>query len=178
MRTGIAPVYWNKFSRGQSGEQTYRLGLDRIISSMPVEIRLLGTGDYAILARVADDVFDGPVDSHWTTEFLGDARHHLVVAVDAECVVGMASAVHYVHPDKPPELWVNEVGVAATHRGLGIGRRLMDALLEHGRTVGCHEAWVLTEETNAIARRLYSRAGGVETAAIMYTFSLELDDDA
>ena len=60
--------------------------------------------------------------SPWTAEFLADSRHHLAVAVDEGRVVGMASAVHYVHPDKPPELWINEVGVAPTHRGLGIGR--------------------------------------------------------
>ena len=87
----------------------------------------------------------------------------------------MASAVHYVHPDKPADLWVNEVGVAATHRGQGIARRLVDALLEHGRTLGCREAWVLTEETNSIARRLYSGAGGVESPALMYTFQLDTD---
>ena len=161
------------FVYGLSGHRP--LGNDRITSNMPVEIRLLRIGDDTTLTRVAPDVFDGPVDSCWTAEFLADARHHLVVALDAECVVGMASAVHYVHPDKPADLWVNEVGVAATHRGQGIARRLVDALLEHGRTLGCREAWVLTEETNSIARRLYSGAGGVESQALMYTFQLDTD---
>ncbi len=144
---------------------------------MSVEIRLLGAGDANMLAHVAEDVFDGPVDSRWTAEFLADARHHLAVALDAGCVVGMASAVHYVHPDKAPDLWVNEVGVASTHRGQGIGRRLMDALLKHGRELGCSEAWVLTEETNAVARRLYSSTGGVDSPAVMYTFDLDSYDD-
>ena len=31
--------------------------------------------------------------------------------MDEEQIVGFASAVHYVHPDKPPELWINEMGV-------------------------------------------------------------------
>ncbi|MBC7791052.1 MAG: GNAT family N-acetyltransferase [Anaerolineae bacterium] len=143
---------------------------------MTVEIRLLGTGDANILARVGHDVFDGPVDPRWTAEFLADPRHHLAIALDAGCVVGMASALHYVHPDKAPDLWINEVGVASTHRSQGIGRRLLDALLEHGRTLGCREAWVLTDETNAVARRLYSSAGGVDSPAVMYTFELDIDD--
>lgn len=143
---------------------------------MSVEIRLLGTGDVTTLGRVAPDVFDGPVDDRWSAEFAADARHHLAIAVDAECVVGMASAVHYVHPDKAPDLWVNEVAVAATHQGQGVGRRLLDALFEHARALGCREAWVLTNETNAIARRLYSHAGGVESPTIMYTFRLDADD--
>jgi hypothetical protein len=42
-------------------------------------------------------------------------RSETVVARDASVVVGFASGVHYVHPDKSPELWINEVGVARSH---------------------------------------------------------------
>ncbi len=138
-----------------------------------VEIRLLGPADASVLDRIAPDVFDGPVDPRWTAEFLGDDRHHLAVALDGGLVVGMASAVHYVHPDKRPELWINEVGVAPTHRGRGVGQALLAALFERGRALGCTEAWVLTEEDNTAARRLYARAGGREEARPVYvTFAL------
>ncbi len=92
-------------------------------------IRILTPCDAPVLDRVAPCVFDHAVDPRWTSEFLADTRHHLAVAVDADQVVGMASAVHYVHPDKPPELWINEVAVAPTHRAQGIGRRLLEALI-------------------------------------------------
>ena len=142
---------------------------------MPIEIRVLGPDDGGVLANVASDVFDGPVETQWTSEFLNDERHHLVVALEDGCVVGMASAVHYVHPDKSPELWVNEVGVAEAYQGQGIGQKLLAALFAHGRKLGCTEAWVLTEETNTAGRRLYARAGGVESAALMYSFSLDTE---
>jgi len=71
----------------------------------------------------------------------------------------MASVFHYVHPDKPAQLFVNEVGVAASHQSQGIGLRLLTALLEHGRRIGCTEAWVATEQNNIAARALYRRAG-------------------
>src|SRR5262245_21824670 len=89
-----------------------------------VESRLLTAADSGedVLTRVAPDVFDDPLDSGATREFLRDPRHHLVVAIDEGVVVGFASAVDYVHPDKPsPELWINEVGVASSHQGRGIG---------------------------------------------------------
>ena len=125
------------------------------------------------LENVAPDVFDNVVQQDWSAEFLADGRHHLAVAVDGETVVGMASAVHYVHPDKAPELWINEVGVAPTHQGQGIGKRLMQVLLEHGKTLGCSEAWVLTEEDNTAARRLYASVGGNEEDRPIYvTFKL------
>ena len=63
----------------------------------------------------------------------------------------MATAVHYVNPDKPPELWINEVDVAAT------------------------QAWALADEPNRVGRALYERAGGQPAAqpAIMYEFPLD-----
>lgn len=136
-------------------------------------VRLLGPDDAAVLGRVAEDVFDHPVDPALAAELLADPRHHVAVAVADGVVVGMASGVHYVHPDKPPELWVNEVGVAPGHRGAGLGRRLLELLLDHGRRLGCREAWVLTQADNDSARRLYRRAGGREDAAVvMYDFDL------
>lgn len=141
-------------------------------------IRILGPGDASVLGCVAADVFDNPVDPRWTAEFLADPRHHLAVAIDDGRVVGMASSVHYVHPDKPPELWVNEVGVAPTHRGRGIGRRLLEALFERGRALGCRQAWVATEPGNVAARRLYAAAGGTESPepSVMVEFDLKPEE--
>lgn len=127
-----------------------------------------------LLERVAVDVFDHAVDPRLWAEFLVDPRHHLAVAIDDEVVVGFASAVHYLHPDKPPQLWINEVGVAPSHQRRGLARALLDALLAKGRALGCSEAWVLTEAENAAARAAYRSAGGDETAGIvMVTFPLE-----
>jgi GNAT superfamily N-acetyltransferase len=141
---------------------------------MSITIRVLGHDDGAVLQRVAPGVFDDPVDVRWSAEFFADPRHHLAVAIDDGQVVAMASALHYVHPDKPPELWVNEVGVAPTHQGRGIGRQVLTALLEHAKTLGCQEAWVLTSADNAVARRMYAAAGGREEdeSPVMITFFL------
>ena len=125
-------------------------------------VRLLNPGDADVLANVAPGVFDHAVDPKWTSAFFADPRHHLAVALDGATVVGMASAVHYVHPDKAPMLWVNEVGVAPTHRRKGLGKRLLEALLEHGQKLGCTEAWLGTEPSNVAARALYASAGWEE----------------
>ena len=145
---------------------------------MEVAVRVLGRDELSVLDAVAADVFDGPVDRRWAAEFLADPRHHLAVAVAGGVVVGMASAVHYVHPDKPPELWVNEVGVAPPHQGRGVGRRLLRALFARGREVGCTNAWVGTEFGNAAARRLYRAVGGVEDAEPFLLVSFALGETA
>jgi len=141
---------------------------------MTIEIKLLGQGNEEILERVAPEVFDKPVNQAWTAEFLNDPRHHLAVALDDGLVVGMASAVHYLHPDKPTELWINEVGVAPSHWRRGLGQALVNALLQVGRELGAKEAWVLTERDNTAAINLYQSTGGVNEAddTIMFTFYL------
>lgn len=125
-----------------------------------IEIRILTARDAALLATVADDVFDNPINPEFASAFLADPRHHIAVGIDEGIIVGFASGVDYIHPDKPAELWINEVGVAPTHQRSGIGRRILGCLLEHGASIGCRTAWVLTEVGNTPAKALYKSAGG------------------
>jgi aminoglycoside 6'-N-acetyltransferase I len=141
-----------------------------------VEVRTLTAADAALLERVAPGVFDDPLDAAATRRFLDDPRHHLAVAIDGGTIVGMASAVHYDHPDKPaPEMWVNEVGVAPTHRERGLGKRLLARIIDEARALGCSEAWVLTDRSNHPALRLYRSLGGEERPydQVMLTFVLK-----
>ena len=140
-----------------------------------IEIKLLGPAHLRILDNVAENVFDDPIVESSAREFLGDPRHRLVVALDEDTVVGFVSAVIYVHPDKPaPELWINEIGVAPTHQQRGIGKSLMQAILEEAKRSGCSEAWVLTDRINLPAMAMYKSSGGEETLPdpTMFTFKL------
>lgn len=140
---------------------------------MNVEIRILSAQDAAVLDRVAPDVFDEPIDPRAAAAFLADPRHHLAVACADGVVVGFASGVHYFHPDKPvPELFVNEVGVAPTHQNRGLAKAILRRLLEHGRELGCGQAWVLTDRDNTPAQRVYAAAGGTATEHLMYSIPL------
>ena len=140
-----------------------------------IEIKLLDSNDVHYLRNVAVDVFDDPIVESSAQEFLADPRHRLVIALDNDLVVGFISAVIYLHPDKPaPELWINEVGVAPTHQRQGIGKRLMQTVLEEAKRSGCTEAWVLTERDNLPAMAMYTSTGGIETPpdSVMFTFKL------
>lgn len=139
------------------------------------EIKLLGSSDFHYLNNIAEDVFDDPILESSAREFLKDPRHRLVVALDQDLIVGFVSAVIYVHPDKPaPELWINEIGVAPTHQRQGIGKALMQAILEEAKRSGCNEAWVLTDRANLAAMAMYKSTGDEETLPdpTMFTFKL------
>jgi ribosomal protein S18 acetylase RimI-like enzyme len=128
--------------------------------AMAIEIKVLQQGDEAILMNVAAEVFDNTIDAELTREFLEDPRHHIAVAIDDGLVVGFASGVHYIHPDKPPELWINEVGLAPAYRRRGLGKAVLRALFDVGRAHRCTHAWVLTDRSNVAGIALYSSVGG------------------
>jgi aminoglycoside 6'-N-acetyltransferase I len=96
------------------------------------------------------------------------------VAIDEGRVVGMASAIHHVHPDKAPDLWISEIAVAPPYQGRGIGRRLMERLLDRGREPGCRGVHVGTERSNTAARRLYAAVGGVKLPDDSVEFVIDL----
>ena len=141
---------------------------------MGIEIKVLGPGDDAILRNTAPEVLDRGIDWDLAREFLNDPRHHFVAAMDGGVVVGFASGVHYIHPDKPAQMFINEVGVAETHRGRGIGRKVVQRIVELARELECSEAWVLTDRENEAGLRMYERAGGKrEKTQEMFTFKLK-----
>lgn len=141
---------------------------------MSIIIKILVPDDLALVCTAAPGVFDHSPRQELTAEFLGDPRHHLVAALDKGIVVGFVSAVHYVHPDKAAELWINEVAVASHHQNQGLGRQMLDSMLSLGSKLGCRCAWVLTDSDNTAAMRLYASAGGVPEAkpTVLFEFPL------
>jgi ribosomal protein S18 acetylase RimI-like enzyme len=145
------------------------------------EFKELGPRDLETLMSAASGVFDNPVNSVYAAEFLGDPRHHIVVSIAGGTVVGFVSAVHYIHPDKPPELWINEVAVAPPHRRRGIAKAMLKRMFEVGQLHRCTVAWVLTDRENPAAMALYESVGGREgaddegpsDALLGYTFDLK-----
>lgn len=137
-----------------------------------VVIRRVGPGDQHLFSRIADDVFDEPVDAARLAAYLGEPGHHMLLAMVGDLVVGQVAAVVHRHPDKPTELYVDEVGVAPAWQRQGIGRAMMDAIFALGRELGCAESWLGTEHDNLAARALYDRHGVKPEPFVMYLWEL------
>lgn len=144
-----------------------------------MDFRLLRKGDARLLERVAPDLFDHNINHTLTAEFLADPRHHLAIAYDpeAELVVGFASAIDYIHPDKPAELWINEVGVSPAWQRQGIASRLLKTLFDFAEQRDITSIWVATEPDNEAANALYQSAGGNAEPSVVYTFELPSNDN-
>jgi ribosomal protein S18 acetylase RimI-like enzyme len=137
-----------------------------------LEIRQVKRGDKALFERVAAGVFDEPIDPRRLIAYLAEPCHHMLVALhDGEVVAQLAAIVHR-HPDKPTELYIDEVGVAPTFQRQGIARRMLDEMLAFGKALGCEEAWVATEPDNVAARALYETRGAEAEPFVVYEYEL------
>lgn len=129
-----------------------------------------------LLNNLDASVFDGPIVTTSLNEFVNDDRHHLFVALDNHAdnkVVGMVSGVHYIHPDKPNQFWVNELGVADSYLRQGIATLLMEKLLAKAKQLGCKEAWLATEKENLVANDFYKSLDCEAEECIAYYFKVE-----
>ncbi|MCZ8315048.1 GNAT family N-acetyltransferase [Phreatobacter sp.] len=133
-----------------------------------VDIRVVGPGDAVLFARVAPDVFDGPVDPGRLAAYLATPGHAMALALAEGEVVGQVAGVIHRHPDMPDELYIDNLGVTPALHRQGIGRRLIEALMAEARRLGCREAWVATETDNRPARALYRRLGPTEETRVAY----------
>lgn len=126
---------------------------------MDVTIRLLNENDESALRDVADGVFDLPVRDDLLAAYLRDPRLHIAIAEADGPVVGMCSGISYFHPDKPAEFFLNELGVSPAFRRRGIGRKLMQTMIEHAKAIGSRAVWLATELDNDEANGLYQSIG-------------------
>ena len=124
--------------------------------------------DAPAFGHVAPDVFDEPVHAQRLAAYLKTPGHLMILAFEDDLVVGQCAAVVHRHPDKPAELYIDELGTASTHRRRGIGRDLLEAMFAWGRELGCAEAWLGTELDNDAANALYRAARPVEDAAMQF----------
>ena len=121
--------------------------------------------------KAAEHLFDDSVDLPATERFLADEANHLLIAYVEGEPAGFVSGTEIVHPDKAaPELFLNELGVDEAYRGRGIAKTLVGELWSLALRRGCRGMWVLTDEGNTAAQRVYVGAGGVRAAEAQLMF--------
>lgn len=91
----------------------------------------------------------------------------LIATVDGD-PAGLAHYILHRHGWRiEPVCYLQDLFVAASHRGSGIGERLIASVSAEADATGCGDLYWLTQTFNAPARRLYDRVG-VETPFIKY----------
>ena len=121
--------------------------------------------------RVADDVFDAPPTLERLTNFLAQANHALFLAVDRESrmVVGQVRGVVHHQPDGTQQLYLDNLGVTGHWQRQGIGRALVERLLQWAEMNHAVElCWLGTEPQNHGAKAFYRALGFRGSAARIF----------
>ncbi len=143
---------------------------------MPFTVRRITGADAALFDSLAPEVFDEPVVSARLAAYLADPDTMMVLAFEGDLVVGQCAGVIHRHPDKPTELYVDEVGTASTHLRQGIATAMMNELFAWARELGCKDAWLGTELDNTEANALYAKLKGKGDTIRYYEWDLFAQD--
>ena len=135
---------------------------------MSVEIIRIEPTNTFLLDNVAADVFDLPIHPDRVARLAEQEHQILMVAVTEGIVIGQILAVIHHHPDKPTELYIDDLGVTPSHHRQHIASDLVQQALAAGRNAGYEEIWVLTEPDNLAANGLYSSFGWKQSVAHMF----------
>lgn len=135
------------------------------MKSKDFQLRNVRGADGAIFEKVADDIFDGPVQPARLAAYLADPAHVMVLAIADGTVIGQIAGVVHRHPDLADEMYVDNLGVAPGWQRQRVATRLIDALAQVARARGCETMWVATEPDNVAANALYGSRTRAEPIA-------------
>ena len=126
------------------------------------------------LAFYETDLSDGHAEVLWAR--IHDPDHPIACFV-AEANGTVVGFTHYLHHDDTWEqrstCYLQDLLVDAAHRGEGIGRALIEAVVAEAGARGWSTVYWLTAEDNTAARRLYDRMTGGASGFLMYQLSDE-----
>lgn len=122
---------------------------------MTVEIVQLDQSNMDVLNNYDEDIYDEKIIPHRLAAVLGEQNHIILVAILDGVVIGQVLAVIHRHPDKPTELYIDDLAVSERFQRRGIATRLLEKLFSIGVKRGCEEVWVATEPDNEPAKKFY-----------------------
>ena len=98
---------------------------------------------------------------------LSEANSHILVAEIGGVVVGFVNfTTRKTILHRGLSGLIDEVIVAKSYRGKGLGKQLLSSAIEKSRQLGCCEVEVSTEKTNTKAREFYRQCGFTERGVL------------
>lgn len=145
----------------------------------------LGPGDAGALARALPGLVPaeeragrGPSLEHLTAVLAGSANY-VFLSRQGRTAVGYLCAYRFPRVESSgTQVYLFNLEVAADYRGRGIGRSLVESLLEACRADGVGLVWAGTALDNVAAQRTFEAAGGrrVSGSYVEYEFPLAQAD--
>ena len=140
---------------------------------MRIQVRAAVAGDEAAIVALIQELAEtigeaSPVTTAYVAEYLGTPGSKVLLAEENGRGIGLLSC------SLRPNLYhagssalIEELVVAASHRGSGAGHAMMTALLQDLEAQGCAEVSVTTMPENEGAQRFYKSLGLTDEAVFL-----------
>jgi GNAT superfamily N-acetyltransferase len=131
--------------------------------------------DWQLLAEGYKALYKTPTSGHeyelaWARLMAGNFDRGLGASVDGD-MVGIAHFIHHASTWANQICYLQDLFTAPKARGQGVAKTLIEAVAAHARQSGASRLYWLTQENNAVARKLYERVASFN-GFIRYDFSL------
>ena len=121
--------------------------------------RVLWDGYNAFYGRCGTTALPSRItETTWSRFFDDYEPMHALVATQSGQLLGLAHFLyHRSTTSLGPTCYLQDLFTAEQARGKGVGRALIDAVVERAKSVGAARVYWQTHETNAVAMRLYDQ---------------------
>ena len=126
-----------------------------------ITYKALDTKDIKLLQETAKVFRDQNIDEEKALNFLNNPTNIVHVALDDDKVVGYVLAYRLNRMDNGKDiLIIFHLFVKEDHQRMGIGRTLMQRIIDYANSEPLHYALLITQTNNYKARKLYESLGG------------------
>lgn len=126
-----------------------------------ITYKTLDTKDIKLLQETVKVFRDQNIDEEKAPNFLNNPTNIVHVALDDDKVVGYVLAYRLNRMDNGKDiLIIFHLFVKEDHQRMGIGRTLMQRIIDYANSEPLHYALLITQTNNYKARKLYESLGG------------------
>jgi len=129
---------------------------------------------------ISDKMGDGvPYTEEQKVKLLEGLKNHpsklVLLAKDGDHVVGLCgSFINFATFSVKPFINIHDVIVTSTYRNKGVGRKLLESLVERAREMGCSKVTLEVREDNHNAKYLYNSLGFYDAEPRQYYWTNKL----
>lgn len=126
-----------------------------------ITYKALDTKDIKLLQETVKVFRDQNINEEKALNFLNNPTNIVHVALDDDKVVGYVLAYRLNRMDNGKDiLIIFHLFVKEDHQRMGIGRTLMQRIIDYANSEPLHYALLITQTNNYKARKLYESLGG------------------
>lgn len=117
--------------------------------------------------------FTMPNDTHLRKVLHNNSFSAFVAVLDTKLVGGLTSYIIEQYYSTSPLVYIYDLAIKTDFQRQGIGKMLMNAILNYGKEIGAEEVFVQADKIDRHALEFYKSTGGNAEKVVHFTYPLE-----